>query len=884
MPSIDAEIKDLDEALNTMPKNPVDGSMAKGLPICEKLIDRAYDRFIADLSVAEGNAVNVNESIFLDSIYSSNEALDKNRFRQFCMKMANSAMRDSRPENEKIPLSVYYEKSHNVFKNLSLGTNMFVTHDKKTNPWLFVDSFMHLFNSQDPRIKDLVKENTSFNVFNENVQSEFLIDKIREAAKNEDKKHIFVFNQDWMLKNGYGHEEDAEADWVMSKSSFDDPFLNLMKKPPKNVQYVVVLDRNSYLHGMSDSDLQRIFSNFGEVSIPVLSTEQAKKAFREQPNLMHKIEVPFTKQAIDSVIDAVALLEGNYPEKAQRVIKQIASYHAGRKEITASDVKTYIEQAKDIFKPNDDNSSIEVVFDTKVRLKDILGKDATKKEAESIVRQIKQKHLGTKGAIIYSQDGSVGSGRKYTAKAIAGETKSPYVEINALDFGTKEVNLFGGSSLSPENSIKKLFSLVNTQAESTPHKSAVLFVENFEYFSQGEYVSEYHQKAMSQLLREMEHASKKGLNVLVLGSVGNPDAIGESTLKSFKFIDRIEVESPARNIDARKSIISAFIKKRNIRLAGETEAQKAALVKLMAETTEHFPFVYLASMVDKIKTVAFERGHKFVDKGDIVEAYLQLITGRPASGPISPHRKNIVTSHECGHGFDEEYMYRLAKKQNIPWHLGEKVNFITLDPRGDFGGAMFSKDGGNEEYSFEKIFSDLVCDFGGHSAEKHFYNIDGSWGITADMQMATGQAEQAVGYMGQGHHFGKKSLAGMMMGLSDDAKVIFEKDRDIFLENARLTSDLITKFSTTFNQEFTKKYAKLVGTGDCLVHGDMFRKEISTWLSKQSSAKLAEMKALDKTILSIIEATKNGKKFNIEAKTVSPLIKNLYKSTAFHVM
>ena len=168
----------------------------------------------------------------------------------------------------------------------------------------------------------------------------------------------------------------------------------------------------------------------------------------------------------------------------------------------------------------------------------------SKKEAKSIVDRIKDKSIGTKGFLIYSQDGSVGAGRKYTAQAIAGESKIPYVEINAVDFGTKDVDLFGGGNLSPEASMKKLFGMVKAQAETNPKKAAILYIENFEYFSYGEYLSEYHEKAMSQLIREMNKAQEQGMNIVVMGSMNNPEYIGAATSKSFKFIDQIEVESP----------------------------------------------------------------------------------------------------------------------------------------------------------------------------------------------------------------------------------------------------------------------------------------------------------------------------------------------------
>lgn len=872
-PVIDKGLIELDEILHAE-KKPKSALHRKPPVLAERIIDSVFE--LATQAEEDKEICPVADEIFLNVLYDANKKQGENHFRRFMMKFCEAVMLDGRKPEEKIALNAYEEKARNVLNNLAHGTNMFITYDKKSNPTYLVDTIADVFNKEENGFGSLNKNNTRLTVFNDSVDEKFIISKVTELAKDKNTNHIIVLDLEDMLLNSGTAGNNGEGG-VQATLSTD--FLKMMDSPPPNIKIVVIEGKNSYLSNISNPMFKKAFDNFGEATVPVLSAEQAKIAFREQPLLTHKIEAKFSKPAIDRIVDACALLEGSYPDKAQKIMKKLASYYVDKKEISEADVTRYLEEVKDSLRPVAESGSVEIVFDTGKRLKDFYGKNATRKEAETFVRQIKSRKLGTKGAIIYSQDGSVGAGRKFTAKAIAGETKSPYVEINALDFGTKETALFGSDTMTPENSVKKLFSLLATQAEANPHKSAVLFIENFEYFSVGEQVSEYHQKAMSQLLREMENAAKKGLNILVLGSVSSTELIGTSTLKSSKFIDTIEVESPSGNIKAREEIISHFVRKEKLHLNGEREG----LVKLMAETTNHFPFIYLRNMVSKVKSVAFERGHRRIDKSDIVEAYLQLTTGRPASRPISEHSKQIVTSHECGHGFNMEYMWRLAEKQNIPWHLAEKVNFLTLDPRGVFGGAMYPKNGGNEEYSFEKIFSGLVCDFGGHSAEKHFYNIDGSWGITSDMQMATGAAEEAVGVMGQGKHFGKVSLEGMHMHPSQKTLEVFERDRNAILDNARLVSDLITKFGTTFNQEFTTKYAGFVGTGNSLVHGDTFREEISDWLSKQSKKKLVEMDQVDKTILRIIEAAKQGKKFNINANSVPEAVRKLWKTVACHI-
>ena len=578
--------------------------------------------------------------------------------------------------------------------------------------------------------------------------------------------------------------------------------------------------------------------------------------FKEQPKLLDKIKKPFTKQAIDKSIELANQLNGTYPEKALKVMDLISAYYVDKDKITFNDVQNYAKEAKEIFKPVENDAAIKVIFDTGIKLKDMVGTPSTKKEAASIASRIKDNSIGTKGFIIYAQDGSVGAGRKYTAQAIAGEAKIPYIEINAVDFGTKEVDLFDGGNLSPEASMKKLFGMVKAQAETNPHKAAILFVENFDYFSYGEAVSQYHEKAMSQLIREMNKAQEQGLNIVIMGSMFDSNNIGEAASKSFKFIDKIEVETPGYNQKARTEVIDYYIKKKGIKLAGDEQAQQK-IKEHINLLTDYASYIEILTVLDKAQTIAKERNHKLLEKSDFTEAFLQLSFGRPSIANIHQHEKEMVTSHECGHALNATITFNLAENKGQPWHKGGKLNFITLDPRGFYGGCVFTSDLENTECSFEKMFADIVLCFGGNSCENKFYNQDGSWGITTDMKMATNAATKMVTVMGQGKHFGKKSLKGAQF-LSDDDKAKINKDIDVILKNAQLVSDLITDVYADFNKEFTKKYSSRVGTGDCIVHKDEFWKMFNEWKAKQPQEKQDLFQELDSSILQIIDYTKKG--------------------------
>ena len=114
-----------------------------------------------------------------------------------------------------------------------------------------------------------------------------------------------------------------------------------------------------------------------------------------------------------------------------------------------------------------------------------------------------------------------------------------------------------------------------------------------------------------------------------------------------------------------------------------------------------------------------------------------------------------------------------------------------------------------------------------------------------------------VKVMGLGAKTGKMAIADDE-NLSDKMKSIIEDDERIIINNAKIASDLITEVYADFNREFTKKYAPLVGTGDCLIDGDEFRQALKNWKARQSAEKQEELHLCDEMLLRIMDCTKKG--------------------------
>ena len=82
---------------------------------------------------------------------------------------------------------------------------------------------------------------------------------------------------------------------------------------------------------------------------------------------------------------------------------------------------------------------------------------------------------------------------------------------------------------------------------------------------------------------------------------------------------------------------------------------------------------------------------------------------------------------------------------------------------------------------------------------------------------------------------------------------------DIILTNAQIASDLITETFKGFNEWFTDKYSKLIGTDDCMIDGDNFRAILAKWKNLQSAGFKDEFEILSDMIMDIIKSSKNGK-------------------------
>ncbi len=794
---------------------------------------------------------------------------DKTLSREFAsliFDLREALMVDKTDKKAKNHLSVYDEKADIVWKNISLDKDTISIYEL-SNPKSaehFVSSFVNLINKPNQTYKNIDPEKTDIVLTNKNVSFDFLHNYISNIDKNPAKngrRTVIVSNLGNLIANNNGQITIDDVSLINGK--------NKVLSNGKKVNLVFTIpDEAYYANTAKGAFLANSLSKLATQTIPSLNAGDTFKHLtnkRGSKYLTSAIGKEVKPDVVQKAIEYSSSLDGNYPDKTISLLQSIVNYYGDKEEITIEDVDNYIAAAKGLNEFSQTDKNIEITYDTGKTLKDIVGSKMAYADAESIVKLIKN-GIGVRGYRTFIEDpyDLGGGGRKHVAEAIAGEAKIPMLTINAQDFALKDIDTLSQNADFSEIKMKQIVDSARAQALANKNKTAMIYIENFDNFASDPVYgisSIYEQKAFSQLLSEMKKIKKAGdINLIIIGSLNRPELVDKNILKPNKFLDSIMIFPPQTNED-RKDLINYYINKMDIKLSGSEKEQEENILYL-SETTHGFSVVDLISLLETIKNIGIEKGKDFIDKSDMTESYLRTVTGRVNSYIENDSSKKIIAAHEAGHAITGILMYELAKKEGKPWTLPYKVNFITLDPRANYGGAVYYKGVGNFETNYETIMADIVSSYGGNSAENILYGMNGSSGIFADIEGAQRVAEFGVRYMGIGPNVGVRHISSGYDGKINASlakQAMIEKDVDMLLDTGKAISDKIVSAYKEFIQEFSEKYYSKVGTGDCIIPSETFEKELKEWISKQSKSKKESLENLNSQIVGIMKGAKTKK-------------------------
>ena len=532
---------------------------------------------------------NLNSYMVLGTAFNANTKNQITYTAEFLKDLSSVTLYKKQSEVNANYMKFYDSKAVEAWNKLALGSNLFITYGDEKEADRIETSLINTIDAK--KHGNFNSDNTLLYAMSNEIKPTELMEEVLSLQETQPETNkIFMVDLDKLILNNMKEGEELH---------YPSEVFQLIKSAKDNVKFVFFQNRDAYYQYMKDPAVQKGYSNFISYSIPPMHAFEAQNVIANDKKLMKDVKTSFTKDARNKAIQSANNMDGIYPDKAINLMQRISTYYGdSKKRIYPKDVDEFINIAGDLFNKEDKSA---IIYDTGLSLQSLYGKDTVKKDLEGIVRQIKSGNIGTRGYIMYSQDEEAGSGRRFTAQALAGEAKVPYMEIASSDFAMS-VEDEDGIKTSPASEMNRIFTEVKNAAKQNENKTAILFVNNFEDFAfSGPYLAGYKQ-AMAQMEKEMAKAESEHLNIVVIGSTDQyyTEAI-PMVVRGFN--QSISIDSPAFNKKSRKDILINRIKESGVPLAGRTAKDREDLINKLVKLTGYMSFVEIKTVVDQAKQI-----------------------------------------------------------------------------------------------------------------------------------------------------------------------------------------------------------------------------------------------------------------------------------------
>lgn len=528
--------------------------------------------------------------------------------------------------------------------------------------------------------------------------------------------------------------------------------------------------------------------------------------------------------------------------------------------ITTADVKRFSKNHSAVLSAADASEARFTMLDNvSTTLKDVGGLSQIREDIDDIISFLKNpKKYEGKPPKGFLMEGGPGTGKTLLARAIAGETSTPFFTASGSEF----VEMYVGVGAAR---VRELFNKARKAAENSPNKSAIVFIDEFDALgkmreagkSRG---NDERESTLNQLLVEMDGIKNKDSDtrIIVLAATNRKDLLDPAILRPGRFDDSFNMPNP-KTIADRLEILNIHARK----LKFENEASKTKILDETAKMTEGMSGAEMASIMEKAQKVVSKRtDNKFITHNDVVEGFLRTI-----AGPINKVQDDVpmkelenTVRHEGGHAVIIDSLKHL---------LGEKISFITLDQRGHFLGAVFHHNSSKMTPDFRSVVMSAAVSYGGGMAEPDFNSIGAGAGVSGDLKNSTNLFRKAVTEWGLGVHTPPISMvadANEGGAFSETLMKMYspkiEKDIDLFSSTSRTIAKLIVDFHRDFLDKYVETYKINAGKGGSNLSGEEFTKLRQQWLVETKNIKNEEtlLKKIDLIINQAYNSNKKGLK------------------------
>jgi cell division protease FtsH len=345
------------------------------------------------------------------------------------------------------------------------------------------------------------------------------------------------------------------------------------------------------------------------------------------------------------------------------------------------------------FNPLEENT-IEVVTDIKVRFDDIAGNEEAKKELQEVVRFLKDPEIfGKLGASVPKGvllGGPPGTGKTLFAKAIAGESGTPFLKMSGSEF----VQLLVGVGAAR---VRELFE----KARSL--KPAIIFIDEIDSIARSRSannsmggVNDEREQTLNQILIEMDgFAIDTG--VVVIAATNRIDILDPAITRPGRFDRQIIINNP--NLKERQAILKVHAK-------GKKLDASVSLAQI-AQRTIGFSGADLANILNEAAILATRRKKQTITMQEINTSIDRVVIGLEGKQLIRVKSRQLIAFHEMGHAF----LGTLVNEN-------EGIEKLTLIPRGGTQGTTWTIPSSSQYSSRQSFINQILIAIAGRAAEE----------------------------------------------------------------------------------------------------------------------------------------------------------------------
>ncbi|MDD5060342.1 MAG: AAA family ATPase [Candidatus Omnitrophica bacterium] len=435
--------------------------------------------------------------------------------------------------------------------------------------------------------------------------------------------------------------------------------------------------------------------------------------------------------------------------------------------------------------------------DVGVTWNDVIGMDEAKEEALEIVKLITDRaslqQIGGKILKGILMLGPPGCGKTYLAKAIATETKLPFISMSGSEFVEMFVGVGAGR-------VRSLFKKAQQLAEL--EGGCIIFIDEIDAIGaqrsmdRGFGGTTEHNTTLNQLLVELDGLKDKDYNIVLIGATNVSEYyIDSALLRPGRFDRKIVVDKP--NLEDREKLFAYYLSKVKYNLS-DVKIDRLARITVGQSPAD------IANIVREAALITVRNKNTLISMKEIDEARERIALGIKRRIKLNEKEKWQIAYHEAGHAI---VTYLLAPSKD--------VFKITITPRGHTGGATWTPE--REDTFIEdsnQILSKIKISLGSYAAEKIKYNATTS-GVYGDFSSAMYYANHMVWVLGMG----KSGLLGnwqMPTRISEDIKSKLDSDVQEVLNSCltevtallkkeellldRLAKELVTKSELNYDE------------------------------------------------------------------------------------